>query len=96
MTTLKYGQVWYVMYSLEDLERLGLIRNPNMWIGDGWRFCLNCRQYAYVFAMSFPGQSNCVEVCKDCETHACNANHPIVNPAYTEYVRTYPLNDPRD
>lgn len=68
-TTVKFGQASYVVYTRAELEEMGLVVNPNMYIGDGWRFCITCNRYAYVNAMSHRGQSDCFEVCRDCNTH---------------------------
>jgi hypothetical protein len=73
----QFGQATYLTYSREELEHLGLVVNPNMYIGSGWRFCVTCKRYAYVNAMSHPGKSDCFEVCRDCNTHSRRADNPI-------------------
>jgi|SRR5215510_15199618 len=96
MYVIQYGKVLYEVYSREELNRLGLVVNPYMYIGDGWRFCVTCKRYAYVYAMSHSGKGDCYEVCRECNTHVRGANDPIPDPAYQQYCLQFPLHDPRD
>jgi hypothetical protein len=74
-TTFQYGQVKYRAYSRAELDRVGLVVNPNMWLPDGgWHFCAYCKQYTRAYAMSSPGKSNCYEVCKECDNHVRPVN----------------------
>lgn len=52
-----------------QLDALGLVENPHMWIGDGWMHCPHCRRYQHHYAMSTPGQSDCFEVCVGCQSY---------------------------
>lgn len=45
-----------------------IIPNPNMWIGDGWLFCLTCDRYSFHDALSHPGERDCYLECQKCGT----------------------------
>lgn len=62
-----YG-IPYVVISRDELIRMGLVLNPNMYISDGFFHCPNCNHYTYHFAMSHSGASDCFELCKDCNS----------------------------
>lgn len=55
--------------SRAELEADGAVRNPNMWIGDGWMYCKGCKRYTFHHAMSHPGERDCYEVCGDCDCY---------------------------
>lgn len=58
-----------VFVTFEWMKHNGLVVNPHMWIGDGWLFCVYCKQNTLHFAMSHPGMSDCFEVCEVCHLH---------------------------
>ena len=53
-------------YLARTVEELGVVRNPRMWIGHGWLYCVGCRSYQFHVAYSHPGTSDCYEVCRTC------------------------------
>ena len=53
----------------EEMIAAGLVENPNMWIGSGWMWCMGCGTYTYHYAMSHKGQSDCFEVCGECNVY---------------------------
>ena len=59
-----------IVYTVQELESRGLIRNPNMWIGNGWFYCVVCSEYTYHFAMSHRNDSDCFEICKQCKSYS--------------------------
>lgn len=73
----EFGNARYLTYTRAELENKGLRENPNMWLGGGFRFCVNCQHHVYVVALSHPGKADCYEVCRECNTHNCDANAPI-------------------
>lgn len=96
MLNIQYGKVMYSVYTRDELDQMGLVVNPYMYIGDGWRFCVVCMRYAYVYAMSHKGMADCFEVCRDCETHVRGANDPVPDLVYANYIKNFPTSDPRD
>lgn len=58
----------YVVIPYDELIVMGLVPNPNMYVGAGFMFCANCNHYTYHFAMSNRGKSDCFELCKDCNS----------------------------
>ena len=77
-TTLKFGRVSYLIYTRAEMIELGLVPNRNMWIGDGWHFCVNCNRHRYMSAMSHHAMPDCYWVCKTCNTHYRPEAFPIV------------------
>lgn len=63
------GRIPFVVVSYDELVAMGLVLNPNMYLGDGFMFCARCNQYTYHFAMSHTGKSDCFELCKDCNSY---------------------------
>lgn len=67
--TLGVTKIPYVVISYDEMTSMGLVLNPNMYIGNGYMFCGNCNDYTYHFAMSHRGQADCYELCKDCNSY---------------------------
>lgn len=57
------------MLTKADLIADGCVPNPNMWIGDGWLYCRTCERFQFHGAWSHPGETDCHEVCKVCDTY---------------------------
>jgi len=53
-----------------ELESFGMVVNPNMWLGDAFFYCYNCKQYQYHYAMSFKSMISCYEVCEKCQCYS--------------------------
>jgi hypothetical protein len=64
--TVQYGLVRYRVFTVADL---GVVRNPNMWIGGGFLFCVGCQTYRTHDAYSHWGMSDCFEVCRTCQRY---------------------------
>jgi hypothetical protein len=64
--TVQYGLVRYRVFTVADL---GVVRNPHMWIGGGFLFCVGCQTYRTHDAYSHWGMSDCFEVCRTCERY---------------------------
>lgn len=50
--------------TINELEKLGYKRNPNLYIGDGYWYCKNCKRYHYHLAFSKNGEHK--YICKGC------------------------------
>ena len=92
-TTIKYGACEYLAYTQGELEKLGLVINPHMWLGGGWFHCVKCQLNTHHYAMSHRNKSDCFEVCRVCHTHSRRVDEPIPS----EYVKyQHDVLDPRD
>lgn len=54
----------------EELETKGLVVNPNMPLFGGWFYCRICERYSHHYAMSHKGESDCFEICRDCNCYS--------------------------
>lgn len=93
-TTILHGpnKIAYLVYTRAELDALGLQVNPHMYLGGGWRHCVVCEHYVYVYAMSTPGASDCFEVCHDCNNHV--SREALWSVEYAQYRKS--ILDPRD
>ena len=57
------------MLTKQQLIADGCVPNRNMWIGDGWFWCKGCEKYTLHRAFSHRGDSDCYEVCLECNQY---------------------------
>lgn len=73
----EYGFTTWLVYTRGELDEMGLVVNPNVYIGSGFWFCIPCNMYTHMIAMSHKGQSDCFALCRVCNTCVRHVGSPI-------------------
>lgn len=55
----------------KELENKGYVLNPNLWLGSGYIYCSNCKDYHMHYGMS-KSNGDYVIVCFICDTARIN------------------------
>lgn len=67
MQRIKYGQAFYCIYTIEELDALNIIPNRYLWISDGNFYCIACGKNTKHRGYSHKGKSDQYLVCDECK-----------------------------